>query len=87
MEALHPCSFHGEVASRARLADVWELRLVDEPVMDGVEGQLEPVGNAELVEDIVQMVLDGLLADEHLLGDFLITEALADQPHYFPFTR
>ena len=37
------------------------LRLVDQAVVDGVEGQLEAVGDAEFVEDVMQMVLDSLL--------------------------
>ena len=53
--------------------------------MDGVERQFQPVGNAQLVEDVVQMVLHRLLADEHLLGHFLVLEALRHQRHDLPF--
>jgi hypothetical protein len=39
--------------------------------------QIVPVGNAEFVEDVVQVVLDRLLADGHFLGHFLVLEALS----------
>lgn len=44
--------------------DSSRLGLIDEAMMDGVEGQLQPIGNAELIEDIVQVILYGLFADE-----------------------
>jgi len=34
--------------------------------MDGVKSKFKAVGEAELVEDVVQMVFYGLLADEEL---------------------
>ena len=54
-------------------------------MVDGVEGQFEAVGNAELVEDIVEVILYGLLADEELFADFAIAEALRDELRRFPF--
>jgi hypothetical protein len=59
------------------------LRLVDQPVVDGIQRQLEAVGHAELVEDVVQMVFDGLFGDEKLFADFLVAEALRDELHNF----
>jgi hypothetical protein len=59
------------------------LRLIDQPVVDGVQRQLEPVGHAELVKDIVQMVFDGLFGDEKLFADFLVAKALRDELHNF----
>jgi hypothetical protein len=44
--------------------------------MDGVERQFEAVGDAEFVEDVVEMVFYGLFGDEEFFADFLITEAL-----------
>ena len=38
--------------------------VIDEPVMDRVEGKFQSIGDAKLVENIVQMVLDGLLGNE-----------------------
>jgi hypothetical protein len=60
---------------------VWSrdcLRLIYEPMMDGVQGQFQAVGDAELVEDVVQVVLDGLFGDEEFFADFLVAEALGD---------
>src|SRR5271165_2721759 len=70
-------------------ADVFtqvRLRLVDQAMMDRVEGQLQAVGNSQLVEDVVQVVLYGLLRDEELLADFLIAKTLRHQLHDFLFT-
>ena len=61
------------------------LRLIDQPVMDSVERQFEAVGNAELVKDIVEVVLYGLFADEELFADFAIAEALGDELNDFLF--
>ena len=47
--------------------------------MNGVEGQFQPVGNTQLVEDVMQMVLHRLLTDEHPLGHFFIFEALCHE--------
>ena len=60
-----------------------------ELLVDGEKSQLQAVGNAELVKDVVQVVLDGLLADEHALGDFLVFEALRNQLDdlLFPLTQ
>jgi hypothetical protein len=53
--------------------------------MDGVEREFEAVGNAEFIEDVVQMVFYGLLADEELFADFLVAETLSDELHDFFF--
>ena len=47
-----------------------------QPFVDGVQRQFETVRHAQFVEDVVQMVLHRLLADEHLLGHFLVLVAL-----------
>src|ERR1700722_19023521 len=62
-----------------------ELRLVDQAVMDGVEREFEAIGNTEFVEDVVEVVFDGLLADEELFADFLVAETLSDELHNFFF--
>src|SRR6266849_5986435 len=61
------------------------LRLVYEPVMYGVQRQFEAVGDAEFVEDIVQVVLNGLFGDEKFFADFLVAEALGDELNDFFF--
>jgi hypothetical protein len=61
------------------------LRLVDQAMVDGVEREFEAVGNAELVEDVVQMIFHRLLADEELFADFLVAETLGHELHDFFF--
>ena len=55
------------------------LPLINQSVVDGVEGQLEPVRNPELVENVMEVVFDGLFADEELFPHFLVPVALGDQ--------
>ena len=62
-----------------------QLRLVNQAVVNRVEGKLEPVGNAELIKNIVQVILYGLLADEELFADFLVAEPLGDELNDFFF--
>jgi hypothetical protein len=74
------------VAKTARLG--WSrdaLRLIDQAVVNRVQRQFEAVGDAELVENIVQMVLDGLFGDEKLFADFLVAETLRDELDDFFF--
>jgi hypothetical protein len=59
------------------------LRLINQPMMNGIQRQFEAVGDTELVEDVMQMVLDGLFGDEELFADFLVAEALRDELHDF----
>ncbi len=53
--------------------------------MNGIQRQFEAVGDAELVEDVVQVVLDGLLGDEKFFADFLVAETLGDELDDFFF--
>jgi len=53
--------------------------------MDGVQREFEAVGDAEFVEDVVEMVFYGLLGDEKFLADFLVAEALGDELDDFFF--
>lgn len=50
-----------------------------------VERELEAVGDAELIENIVQVIFYGLLADEELFTNFFVAEALSDMLDYFLF--
>ena len=43
-------------------------------------GELDPAGDVELAEDLVQVVLDGAGADEQLAGDLPVGQALGGQP-------
>ena len=51
--------------------------LIDKAMVDGVEGQFEAVGDAELIEDVVQVIFHRLFADEEFLSDFAVAEALS----------
>ena len=61
------------------------LRLINQPVVDGVQREFKAVGDAEFVEDIVQVVLDGLFGDEELFAYFLVAKTLRDELHDFFF--
>jgi hypothetical protein len=61
------------------------LRLVDQSVMYRIQREFEAVGDAEFVEDVVQVVLDGLLGDEKFFADFFVAEALGDELDDFFF--
>jgi hypothetical protein len=50
-----------------------------EAVVDGEQGQFEAIGDTELLEDVVEVVLDGLLADEELFGHLFIAIALGHE--------
>ena len=54
-------------------------------MMDGVQGEFEAVGDAEFIEDVVEMVFYGLLGDEKFFADFLVAEALGDELDDFFF--
>ena len=56
-----PAPFAAKGAAPRRIRG---LGLVDETVVDRVEGELEAVGNAELIENVVEVIFNGLLADE-----------------------
>src|SRR6266567_3288671 len=59
------------------------LRMINEPVMNRVQRKLEPVGNSQLVKNIVQMVLDRLLGDEKFFANFLVSKTLCHQLNDF----
>jgi len=50
-----------------------------------VQGEFKAVGNAEFVEDVVKMVLDGLLGDEKFFADFLVAKTLSHELDDFLF--
>jgi hypothetical protein len=59
--------------------------MIDEAVVDGVESEFEAVGDAKLIENIVEMVLDGLLGDEEFFADFFVAKTLRDELNDFFF--
>ena len=54
-------------------------------MVDGVQREFQAVGNAELVEDIVQVIFYRLLADEKFFADLLVAVTLRHQLHDFFF--
>src|SRR3954467_13309605 len=54
------------------------LRL-DQPGADGVPGELDPVSEVELVEQVGAMTVDGARADDEHLGDLTGGVALGDE--------
>jgi hypothetical protein len=61
------------------------LGVINKPVVNGIKSQLQAIGNAQLVKDIMQVIFDGLLGNEELFADFLVAEALRHQLHNFFF--
>ena len=55
------------------------LRLINKPVVNGVQCQFEAVGDAEFIENVVQVVLDGLFGDKELFADLLVAVALGHE--------
>src|SRR5215470_5468054 len=59
--------------------------MIDQAVMDSVEREFKAVGDTELIENVVEMILDGLLGDEKLFTDLLVAETLSHQLYDFFF--
>src|ERR1035441_6691936 len=53
--------------------------------MDSIEHQFEAVGDAELVKNVVKVILYGIVADEELLADSFVLKALSDELDNFQF--
>src|SRR5437763_1418624 len=60
-------------APRGRLGDLEEL------LADGIDDRLHARVQLQLLEDVADVVLDRVLADEQLLGDVTVVEALGDE--------
>jgi hypothetical protein len=52
-------------------------------VMDGEEGQLQTVRDADLVIHVAQVILDDLLGGSEEIGNFLILKTLHDKSYDF----
>ena len=48
-------------------------------MVHGVENELDAGGNAELLEDVKQIFLDGVMAEIEFAGDGAIAESLGDE--------
>jgi hypothetical protein len=53
--------------------------------VESVEDNLDTAGNAELIKDSKQVILDGVLSELKALGDFAIGESLGDAANYIDF--
>jgi hypothetical protein len=49
--------------------------------MDGIEHEFEAVGHAQLVENVMQVILYRLFADEQLFTNLFVAKALRDMFH------
>ena len=54
-------------------------------MVNRVQSKFQTVGNSEFVKYVMQMILDGLLADEQLFADFAISKTLRHKLHDFFF--
>jgi hypothetical protein len=55
---------NSEMFHEANFERTAELRLVDQAVVDGVKSEFKAIGHPEFVEDVVQVILHGLLANK-----------------------
>jgi hypothetical protein len=53
----------------------------DEALVNGIESKFQPVGNSQLVEDIMQTILDRQFGDEKFFPDLLVPVTLRHQLH------
>ena len=58
----------------------------NQAVVNCIKGKLQPIGNAELVKDVMQVILDGLPADEEFFAGLLVAVALGHELNDFFFT-
>ena len=54
------------------------LKWPSREVYESVEGKLKAVRDPELVEDVMQMILDRLFANEEVWANFLVAVTLSD---------
>jgi hypothetical protein len=79
-DAYHARNFR--VRSRAFQA---LLRTVSEADFEGADRGLGPIGHLQLPEDVRDVVLDHLQAEEELGGDLRVAAATGDEPEYLLF--
>src|SRR5215831_9942917 len=53
----------------------------------GKQGKLEPVRHANFIENVPEMMFDGLLADRELLRDLAVRKARGDGRHNVQFAH
>ena len=58
----------------------WQLLgVLDQTVVHGIKRKLKAVGDTELIEDVVEVVLHGLFTDEELFANLLVAVPLRDK--------
>ncbi len=78
---------YGEQAREARVDGRWsgtEALGADDALLAGVDRELDPVPQAELRVDAMDMELDRAFADPELRGDDLVLQALRDKANNLP---
>src|SRR6186997_2537816 len=68
-----------------RMSRTTRMRLFVQPVFDGVARQLDAVGDLQLAERRLNMVLDGAVTERQARGNLLGGQALGDVPQYLGF--
>jgi hypothetical protein len=64
------------------------LRLIYEPVAESVGDHLSPVLDVQFVENVAQVVLDRVLADEEALGQISVrSDPLHQELEHLPLPR
>src|SRR5580700_8754597 len=73
-----PTHFASSHLKRSWTIALWVLwaGLAPQPVLNGVERQFEPVRDRELIENAVQIILNGEVVDEKHFGDVVVAIAL-----------
>jgi len=49
----------------------------DQAVVNGIKSKFQPVGDSQLVEDVVQMIFNGLFANEEFFPDLFVPITLS----------
>ncbi len=65
--------------------DARPLLPLDEFLADGPNRRLRAVGDADLAEDVLHVLLHGFVADVQRLGDFLVGQAVGQLAEHFAF--
>jgi hypothetical protein len=73
----------GSGSSSAQPSRACDLRLVNQAVMNGVQRKLEPIRNAQFIENIMEVIFYRLFADEKFFADLTIPKTLRHQLHDF----
>ena len=59
--------------------------MFDQAVVNGIKSKFQPVGDSQLVEDIVQMIFDRLFADKEFSPNLFVPVTLRHELHNLLF--